>query len=265
MYLSHMKIRMEVSYLGTEYCGWQIQKHGNQKSVCETVVEALERVLQHKVELYASGRTDAGVHALSQQCHFVTTKDENFFKNCDLAWALKALLPDSISVRRVWEAPSDFHSTLSAVGKTYKYFVYSHPRSNPFLRPHSYWVRFPLDLELLNAYSKEILGENDYKSFQSVGTPVAHTVRQIMKAEWRLKSPRVYEFSVTGSGFLKQMVRNLVGTMLMLEKRRAPPSEMKSILLAMDRKKAGPPAPPEGLFLWKVYYPRKLDNRCREL
>lgn len=265
LYLSHMKIRMEVAYQGTDFCGWQIQKHGAKKSVCQAVVEALEKVLQHKVELYASGRTDAGVHALAQQCHFTTDKDENFFKNCDLAWALKSQLPPSISIRKVWQAPQDFHSTLSAVGKTYKYFIYTYPRMNPFLRPHTHWVRFPLNIDLLNQYADQIIGENDYKSFQSVGTPVAHTVRTIMKAQWKQKSPRVLEFSVTGSGFLKQMVRNLVGTMLMLEKRESDPNEMKSILRALDRRKAGPPAPPEGLFLWKVYYPRELDNRCREL
>lgn len=260
-----MKIRMEVAYKGTDFCGWQIQKHGALKSVCQTLVEALEKVLQQKIELYASGRTDAGVHALAQQCHFTVDKDENFFKTCDLPWALKSLLPPTISIRKVWVAPSDFHSTLSADAKTYKYFIYMHPRMNPFLKPHSHWVRFPLNLDQLNRYAEQIVGEHDYKSFQSAGTPVHHTVRTIFKAQWTQKSPRVLQFSVTGSGFLKQMVRNLVGTMLMLEKQRAHPQEMKAILHALDRKKAGPPAPPEGLFLWKVYYPRELDNKCREL
>lgn len=260
-----MKIRMEVAYRGTDFCGWQRQNHGHLKSVAQVLQEALERVFQQKIKLYGSGRTDAGVHALTQNCHFTVDKDENIFKNWDLAWAMKSLLPDSITVRKVWVAPSDFHSTLSAVAKTYKYFIYTNSRSNPFLRPHSYWVRFPLDIDLLNQYSEVIIGEHDFKSFQSAGTEVAHTRRKIMKARWIYKSPKVLEFSVTGSGFLKQMVRNLVGTMLMLEKEKAGPEKMLNILNILDRQKAGVPAPPEGLFLWKVYYPRELDNRCREL
>lgn len=260
-----MKIRMEVAYRGTDFCGWQRQNHGHLKSVAQVLQEALERVFQQKIKLYGSGRTDAGVHALSQNCHFTVDKDENIFKTWDLAWAMKSLLPDSITVRKVWVAPSDFHSTLSAVAKTYKYFIYTNPRSNPFLRPHSHWVRFPLNIDLLNQYSEVIVGEHDYKSFQSAGTEVAHTRRKIIKAQWAYKSPKVLVFSVTGSGFLKQMVRNLVGTMLMLEKEKAGPEKMLNILKVLDRQKAGVPAPPEGLFLWKVYYPRELDNRCREL
>jgi tRNA pseudouridine38-40 synthase len=260
-----MKIRMEVSYQGANYCGWQKQNHGPLKSVSHVLQEALEKVFQQKIKIFGSGRTDAGVHALAQHCHFTVEKDEKIFQSWDLAWAMKSLLPPTITVRKVWIAPKDFHSTLSAVAKTYKYFIYSNSRSNPFLRPHSYWVRFPLDVDLLNQYTKEIIGYHDFKSFQSVGTEVAHTKRKILKAEWVRKSPKVLVFSVTGTGFLKQMVRNLVGTMLMLEKQKAPASEMKRILELRDRQKAGPPAPPEGLFLWKVYYPRELDNRCREL
>lgn len=260
-----MKIRLLVSYDGTDYCGWQRQNHGPTPSVCQTLQEALERLFQQNIDLYASGRTDAGVHALGQTCHFVVDKDEKIFKNWDLAWALKSQLPPSISVRKVWVAPKEFHATLSSTHKTYKYLIYNHNRRSPFLHRYADWVRKPLDIDLLNACAQHVVGEHDFKSFQSVGTPVAHTVREIMSAKWEWRSKNVLQFSVTGSGFLKQMVRNLVGTMTMLEKRGEDPLAMKNILEAQDRRLAGPPAPPQGLFLWKVYYPPELDKRCRQL
>lgn len=260
-----MKIRMQVAYDGTDYCGWQRQNHGPLKSVAHTIEESLEKLLQQEIDLYASGRTDAGVHALAQQCHFTVDKDEKIFQKWDLAWALKSQLPNSISVRKIWIAPEDFHATLSSTHKTYKYMIYNHYRHSPFLTRYADWVRHPLNIDLLNAYAREIIGTFDFKSFQSVGTEVPHTVREIMAAKWVWKNDRVIQFSVTGSGFLKQMVRNLVGTMLMLEKNGSDPSEMKRILAARDRKQAGPPAPPQGLFMWKVYYPQELDKRCRQL
>ena len=260
-----MRVRLLVSYDGTDFCGWQRQNHGPLKSVGHTVEEALENLFQQKITLFASGRTDAGVHALGQQCHFDLDKDEKILKNWDLAWALKSQLPPSISIRKVWIAPEEFHSTLSATHKAYKYLIYNHNRRSPFLARYADWIRRPLNPDLLNTYARTVVGTHDFKSFQSVGTPVPHTVREIMKAEWSWRNPQVLQFSVTGSGFLKQMVRNLVGTMLMLERRQAHPDEMKRILEALDRTQAGPPAPPQGLFLWKVYYPRELDKRCRQL
>lgn len=260
-----MKIRMLVSYDGTDFCGWQKQNHGPLKSVGHTLQDALETLFQQKIALYASGRTDAGVHALGQNCHFDVNRDEKSFQNWDLAWALKSQLPPSISVRKVWAAPKEFHSTLSSTRKTYRYYIYNHPRRSPFLHRYADWIRHPLDVEHLNACAQHIVGAHDFKSFQSVGTPVPHTRRNIYKARWEWKNPHVLQFTVTGSGFLKQMVRNLVGTMTMLERRDQDPSEMKRILMAHDRRLAGPPAPPQGLFLLKVYYPAELDKKCRQL
>lgn len=259
-----MKIKMLVAYDGTDFCGWQKQNHGPVKSVGHVVEEALEKIFCHPISLYGSGRTDAGVHAFGQICHFETDRDEKNF-NIDLPWAIKSHLPNTIVVRKAWHVPDEFHSTLSATHKTYKYLIYQGDRRNPFICRFATWIRKPLNIELLNQYTQQLIGEHDFKSFQSVGTPVPHTTRTILKAHWQWRNPKVLEFTVSGTGFLKQMVRNIVGTSLLLERRNLPASEMKRILEAQDRKKAGPPAPPEGLFLWKVYYPRDLDNRCREL
>jgi tRNA pseudouridine38-40 synthase len=259
-----MKLKLLVSYDGTEFCGWQKQSHGPLKSVGHVLEEALEQIFKQKIALYGSGRTDAGVHAFGQVCHFEVDRDEKNF-TIDLPWALKSFLPETIVVRKAWVVPEDFHSTLSATHKTYKYLIYNGNRRNPFLCRYATWIRKPLDLQLLSSYIAPLLGEHDFKSFQSVGTPVPHTIRTLLRASWRQRNPKVLEFSITGSGFLKQMVRNIVGTMLLLERRGLPASEIARILQVQDRTKAGPPAPPEGLFLWKVYYPRELDNRCREL
>lgn len=259
------RIRFDVAYDGTDFCGWQRQNHGPLKSVQHVLEDALSTVLQEKIGLFASGRTDAGVHARAQACHFDTAHPASRFENWDFPWAMKTLLPPSVSVKKAWVAPKDFHSTLSADSKTYRYFIFNHPRRSPFLHRYAEWLRKPVDIEHLNATTEFILGKHDFKSFQSVGTPVAHTVREIYRARWDRPKPHILRFTINGEGFLKQMVRNIVGTQLMLEKQQASPEKMKMILESQDRRQAGPPAAPQGLFLWKVYYPKELDNRCLEL
>lgn len=259
------RIKFIVSYDGSDYCGWQRQNHEDRPSVAQTIKDGLEKIFQHEINLCASGRTDAGVHALNQVCHFDTTRDFSQTKAWDLSWALRKYLPPSIIVKKAWVAPEEFHATISAEKKTYRYLIYNAPRPSPILTRYMGWVRRPLNLDHLNASSKFLLGYHDFKSFQSIGTTVAHTNREIFKAGWRWKKPHVAEFSITGSGFLKQMVRNIVGTQLLLEQKNLPADEMKRIIELADRKYAGPPADPQGLYLLQVYYPQDLDNKCREL
>jgi len=259
------RIRFLVSYDGTDFCGWQRQKHGPLKSVQHTIEEALQQVFQEKITLFASGRTDAGVHAVGQVCHFDTSRPLARLEKWDLAWALKPHLPNSISLKKVWLAPSDFHATLSATRKTYRYLIYNNQRSSAFLTRYADWVRRPIDINHLQESSEFLLGKQDFKSFQSVGTPVPHTVRKIYQAQWEWRKKDVLQFTITGNGFMKQMVRNIVGTQMMLEKKGLPPETLREIINTRDRKQAGPSAAPEGLFLMRVYYPQDLDNRCREI
>jgi tRNA pseudouridine38-40 synthase len=174
-------------------------------------------------------------------------------------------LPSTIVVKSAWEAPKEFHSTLSAEKKTYRYWVWNDQRPTALMARYSHWVRQPLDLEYLNKQALILCKEQDFKSFQSVGTPVAHTVREIYSAKWTQKNSKMVQFEVTGSGFLKQMVRNIVGTQLDLFHKNQPLERMQEILDLKDRKKAGTTAPAQGLFLWRVYYPSHLDKRCRPL
>ena len=149
------------------------------KSVQEVLEDALSRFYSQRIALSASGRTDAGVHALAQICHFDVDITEEKLRSRDLCWAMAGILPWTISVRKAWIAPKEFHSTLSATHKTYKYLIYNHKRSNPILRRNSYWKRQPLDLGHLQESSKYLLGRHDFASFKTAGTDVTSTMRTI--------------------------------------------------------------------------------------
>lgn len=259
------RYRLIVSYDGTDFCGWQRQKEHKHASPLPTIQETLEtalsEILNHPIEISGSGRTDAGVHALRQVCHFETDRK----LPADLCWALKSKLPPTISAKMVQRVSDKFHATISAKRKTYRYWIWNNPRAPALLQRYTWWIRQPLDLDHLNELANVVVGEHDFESFRSVGTVVKHTVRRIEKAEWKRKSSGLIEFTVTGNGFMKQMVRNLVGTMIDLSQRRDGPEKMKEIMSLKDRTKAGRAAPPQGLFLVSVEYPRELISRGSEV
>ncbi len=269
--MNKTRIKFIISYDGTDFCGWQRQSLAretskNEKpSLSRTVENALQKIFKHPIELGASGRTDAGVHALNQVAHFDTTLTLEQIKRINLSRATKSFLPPTVVIKKSWIAPPEFHSTLSAQKKTYRYLIYNTKIRSAFLHRSMAHIITPLDLHFLNQCSKKIIGQHDFKSFQSVGTDVASTIRTIYKAHWRWVRPNIAEFSITGSGFLKQMVRNIVGTELLLAQKNLNSSKMADILAACDRKQAGPPAEPQGLYLLKVYYPQDLDNKCLQL
>lgn len=255
------RIAFNVSYDGTNYYGWQRQKQSKHISIASCLESALEKLLHEKVSVYSSGRTDAGVHARDQWCHFSTDREKKFFIGKDLSWALKAFLPSDIVIKNAYFAPPDFHSLHSAVRKTYRYWVWNNNRKNPLFMRYSAWERRPLDLNYLNQCCEYLIGEHDFKSFQSVGTELQSTQRTIFEMKWQRKSKSHLEFTVTGDGFLKQMVRNIVGTQIFLFREGRGADEMLAILKSLDRQKAHAPAEPQGLFLDRVYYPKDLKNQ----
>lgn len=260
-----IRIRFTVSYDGTSYCGWQKQNHGTVQSVAWVLEKALSSILNEKIKLFGSGRTDAGVHAMNQVCHFDTTKPEAFFFNLDFCWAVNSKLPPSVVVKDAWIAPKEFHATITSTHKTYRYIIKNSNRPSAILNRYAHWVRDKIDIDYLNSLCEHLVGTKDFASFQSVGSEVAHTVRTIYRARWVSPKPGILEFRITGSGFLKQMVRNIVGTQLQLEKTKENPEKLKEIISLKDRQRAGAPAPAQGLYMWKVYYPLELDNKCRKL
>jgi tRNA pseudouridine38-40 synthase len=174
-------------------------------------------------------------------------------------------LPETIVVKNAWQAPDDFHALASAVRKTYIYRIWNHPIRSALWNRRALWVPQDLDLDYLNGLSNEVLGRRDFKSFQTSGTPVKSTVRVIDRCEWRFRHPHLLELRIRGNGFLKQMVRNLVGTLLYLERHRSERTVLADIFDAKDRQAAKATAAAHGLYLYRVEYPPALDNKCRKL
>lgn len=255
------KVKLLISYDGTDYEGWQRQADGK-PTIQEALETALSRLFNQRITVTASGRTDAGVHAEAQVIHFTAPKDPTSMK---LVRALNSLLPESIAVKKAWLAPEEFHAQRSAVQKTYRYLIHNSPIPDPLRRRFTTWLKKPLNVEKLNEITKPLLGEHDFKSFQTSGTVLKTTVRTILKAQWAVVDENLIEFRITGTGFLKQMVRNIVGTALYLNQNDLGPDEMQRILEAKDRQFAKNTAPAQGLRLESVEYPPDLDNKCREI
>jgi tRNA pseudouridine38-40 synthase len=255
-----MRYRLNISYDGGCFNGWQKQTIGPE-TVQGTLEKILKTVLRQPTRLIGSGRTDTGVHALVQFAHFDTEKelDRTFLRS------LNALAPEGLVIRSVERVPDDFHALASCTSKTYIYRIWNAPVPSVSRRHWSLHVSKPLNIEKLNHLSQILVGEIDFKSFQSRGTPVATTVRQITFAEWRHVSRHLIEFRISGEGFLKQMVRNIVGTLLYLERKDGTADDLRAILAAGDRQAAKDTAPPHGLFLYQVKYPTALDNQCRKI
>ncbi len=256
-----MRIRLLISYDGTPFGGWQKQK-SEKPTVQGTLEQALAKLFNQKISTVGSGRTDAGVHAIGQVVHFDIP---HFPKGLQLIRALNSLTPPELVIRRAWTAPDEFHALLSAEKKIYKYRIYNSPTPSAFLARYTTWVRTPLDVGQLNQICSPLLGEHDFKSFQTSGTEVPSTKRCISQIEWKQKSRFIVELTIEGSGFLKQMVRNIVGTCLDLHKKRLNDRQMEAILASRDRTQALSTAPTRGLYLYRVIYPRPLDNKCRKI
>jgi len=256
----HFRTRLHIEYDGTDFYGWQRQTV--LKSVQGTIEAALSQIFNRPMTVLGASRTDTGVHALQQVAHFDAPRDPSEF---DLRYAIQRMSPPSVVVKEMFAAPRDFHAIACVENKTYKYRVLNHRVPSPLLHRYSHWVRFPLDIDHLNAAARYFIGTQDFKAFQTSGTVVQTTVRTISEANWTRLDDSVLEFSITGDGFLKQMVRNVVGTLIGLNQDDADPARVKEILATLDRRKAGVTAPPQGLFLHSVKYPESIDNQCRRL
>lgn len=274
-------IKLEIEYDGTNYAGWQIQnrpqKRGQipfpdshlvrkkvsdpffQGTIQETIENILQGVLQEKVRLIASGRTDSGVHALSQTANFRTASRIGVLK---LQNALNSLLPDDISIRKMRELDPDFHSRYRAKAKTYRYIISISRFPSAFLNKFSWHIPYKLDINLMRQEARCLIGRHDFKSFCASGSRVKTTIRDIReiainaKARCRLLAVncKLITIEIEANGFLYNMARNIVGTLVEVGRERLGRGSLKRILLAKDRRLAGPTAPANGLFLLKVRY-----------
>jgi tRNA pseudouridine38-40 synthase len=238
-----------ISYDGSEFSGYQVQP---KKRTVQSVIEAVLTKM-HKgspVKISASGRTDAGVHAKGQVIHFDSPLSLPKEK-----WelALNSMLPEDISVRSVEDVDPSFHARFDASGKEYRYFLYQSPKRDPFQRNYAFHYPYPLSLEAMREACTYLLGTHDFTSFCSARTEVEDKVRTIETIEILQEEERV-SFRFVGNGFLYNMVRILVGTLVEVGSGKRTPEEIVEILEKKDRRFAGKTAPGQGLYLWKVFY-----------
>jgi tRNA pseudouridine38-40 synthase len=242
-------IKLVVQYDGSDYVGWQRQGKG--VSVQGLIEEALTTVDGAPVTLHGAGRTDAGVHAIGQVASArVTTAIEDW----QLVRALNANLPDAIRVTDLTTVPDSFHARFSATAKTYEYRIWNGRTVPPFIRQYAWHIIEPLNLALMQEASRAIPGEHDFAAFRSARSMNHTTVREITGVSWRQGDERTLIFEIDGKGFLRYMVRSLVGTVVEIGRGQRPVGDIARLLAAPDRSQAGRTAPARGLFLMKVEY-----------
>jgi tRNA pseudouridine38-40 synthase len=247
-------VRLTLSYDGSFYHGWQRQPQ--LPTIQQAIEEVLFRLTGTRIQVYGAGRTDAGVHALAQVAHFTS---EAVFTPATWMRGLNALLPGDIAVREVEIAPSSFHARFSACGKIYTYFIHHGVQRSPFQRYHAWHCGYPLNFSNLRRAAKALEGEHDFTSFCAADDESARRVVQLRKLTIQKRGEQI-QIQIEGSHFLKQMVRNLVGFLVEVGRGRRSADEIAGIFKARDRRKAGPTAPPQGLFLVAVQYPEDAGN-----
>jgi tRNA pseudouridine38-40 synthase len=247
-------LRLILAYDGSEFSGWQVQPDA--ATIQGTLASAIGRITGEKVLPQGSGRTDAGVHALAQVATFCTESSvpaTNFVK------ALNDMLPPSIRVLEVSEVVAEFHARKSAKGKTYRYRMHRAPICSPFIARYVWHFPYPLDESAMEKAAATVIGEHDFTSFAAVDPERGReecevsNVRTIMSSTWARDGDE-FIYTVRGSGFLHHMVRNLVGTFVLVGKGTLRVEDMRRILEARDRSAAGPTAPASGLCLVAVKY-----------
>ena len=251
-----MNTALLVAYDGTDFCGWQVQANG--RNVQGELKRAIEAAFGSFSRVTGSGRTDAGVHAAGQVCNFALA-DGIKISPARVADALNAKLPPDVRALESAAAPEEFDACRSAKKKTYRYSVYFSRRENPLLERYAVrFGEFP-DFARMGECARLLEGEHDFAAFSSTGSSVRTTVRTVHSVE---VSPYANEIAgtlcadidVCGSGFLYNMVRIMVGTLLYVAQGKLQPEQIPEILAARDRTAAGPTAPPCGLYLNRVFY-----------
>ena len=242
-----MRYFITLSFDGTAYHGWQIQPHS--VSVQEELQKALSTLLRMPVEVVGAGRTDTGVHARKMVSHF----DINTELDCQqLVYKLNKLLPRDIAVQHVEQVSDDMHARFSAKSRTYHYYV--HLGKNPFLRSYSWQVYGNPDFELMNKAAAVLMEYTDFTSFSKVNTDTKTNDCTITEAHWDRVADGQWRFTITANRFLRNMVRAIVGTLMEVGRGRMTIEQLRQVIEAKDRCRAGDSVPGNALFLVDVKY-----------
>ncbi|MFH1867623.1 MAG: tRNA pseudouridine(38-40) synthase TruA [Candidatus Omnitrophota bacterium] len=248
-------IKITIEYDGTNYKGWQIQQKkpdeiGIEKTIQGVIERVLSGILQDEIRIIGAGRTDSGVHALGQVANF---KTKSKMPMAVMQRALNALLPKDIVIVDIEEVKPDFNSRYDARSKTYRYQILNRDYSMAFDRLYQYHVSYKLDVRLMTREARILIGRKDFKSFQAADKKERMSVRNIRRISIRKDGP-IINIDIEANGFLYNMVRNIVGTLIEIGRGKLHSGSMKRILRAKDRTQAGPTAPAKGLSLVRVRY-----------
>ncbi len=241
-------VKLFITYDGTDYHGWQMQE--NAITVQECITKAAEKIFAQKISVNGCSRTDSGVHANEFCCNFRFDGDRDEEK---IILGMNSQLPDDIRVIGCEYADIDFHARFDCKGKEYIYKVWNGKRGNPFMNRYSLFYPYNLDEKLLDSQAKDFIGTHDFAAFCAAGSVVKDTVRTVKDFSVKREGDLVI-FSVTGDGFLYNMVRIMVGTLLYINNGKIEKDTIPDIILSGDRVRAGITVRPEGLYLNKVFY-----------
>lgn len=241
--------KLTIEYDGTDFHGWQAQP--GLPTIQSEIQKILCTMTRENIVIHGSGRTDAGVHALAQVAHF---HSETRINPSQFQVALNQMLPSGIVIKECRHVHQAFHARFDVIRKTYRYHILNRFIPMAVGRQYHWHIRHVLDLSAMEKAAEHLLGEQDFKAFEGTGSPRASTVRRIDKACFSRDDERIL-FEVSANGFLKFMVRNIVGTLVDVGRGKYGPDGIKTILASKDRSQGGATAPPQGLFLVNVEYP----------
>lgn len=251
-------IALVLSYDGTNYHGWQSQS--NATSIQDTLTNAASSLFNEQVKITGCGRTDTGVHARK---YVATTRTNSKIPTKKIAYALNSMLPNDIAIKDAIDVDDDFHPVHSCIEKEYTYYIYTDKLRDPFLDKTMLHYRYPIDIEKLHIAAKQFIGTHDFSAMRSLGTPVKSTIRTIYKCDV-LKNSNIITIVISANGFLYNMARTIVGTLLDVSAGKTAPEDIKTILIKGDRSLAGATAPAHALFMTDVKYPKKYNFQNHE-
>lgn len=251
---TNRKYALLIEYDGRLFKGWQKQTNPPVRSIEAEIERAVSFIANEEIKIICAGRTDAGVHAMNQVVHFETTAVRP-----KRAWMLgiNSNLPDDCAIKDIVEVNEDFHARFSAVSRTYRYRIFNYPFRSPLLRHYALWNYHPLNMEAMEEAATALIGEQDFSAFRSSECQ-AHTPFRNMHYISFKREDNVIEIELKANAFLHNMVRNIVGTLLEVGLEKEPTTYVKKVLESLDRRTGGMTAPPQGLYLYHVEYPKAL-------